>query len=113
MDAYAPDAFVCGAPGIVTEPYTDFRALARRYPDGVLAGEGDNRVLTRNDPDEIEAMVERMRETARMTDGCFLCIGNHIPRDIPPPGHRALPRRLRGARRAGLKQTLKRLVPTH
>ncbi|MCW5941403.1 MAG: hypothetical protein KIS66_04180 [Fimbriimonadaceae bacterium] len=85
MDAFADDVFACGASGIVTEPYTDFRALARRHPDCVLAGEGDNRVLTRNDPAEIEAMVERMLETARMTGGYFLCIGNHIPWDIPPP----------------------------
>ena len=48
-----------------------------------LAGEGDNRVLTRNDPDEIRRMVESMVETARMTGGYMMCIGNHIPFNVP------------------------------
>ncbi|HUS91036.1 MAG TPA: uroporphyrinogen decarboxylase family protein [Phycisphaerae bacterium] len=84
MDAHADDVFACGARGIVTEPYTDFRAIARRHEDCVLAGEGDNRVLSRNDPAEIEAMVRRMVETASMTGGYFMCIGNHIPWNILP-----------------------------
>ena len=88
MDAYADDVFACGATGIVTEPYTDFKAIARRHPDCVLAGEGDNRVLTRNDPDEIAAMVRSMVDTARMTGGYFMCIGNHIPWNVTPAGIR-------------------------
>jgi len=88
MDAYADDVFACGATGIVTEPYTDFKAIAGRHPDCVLAGEGDNRVLTRNDPDEIAAMVRSMVDTARMTGGYFMCIGNHIPWNVTPAGIR-------------------------
>ena len=88
MDAYADDVFACGATGIVTEPYTDFKAIARRHPDCVLAGEGDNRVLTRNDPDEIAAMVRSMVDTARVTGGYFMCIGNHIPWNVTPAGIR-------------------------
>jgi uroporphyrinogen-III decarboxylase len=76
----------CGATGIVTEPYTDFKAIARRHPNCVLAGEGDNRVLTRNDADEIRAMVASMAETARMSDGYFMCVGNHIPWNVTPEG---------------------------
>jgi len=84
LDAYADDVFACGASGIVTEPYTDFRAIARKHENCVLAGEGDNRILSRKDPEEIEAMVREMVETARMTGGYFMCIGNHIPWNVPP-----------------------------
>ena len=83
-DAYADDVMACGACGIITEPYTDYKAIARRYPNAFLAGEGDNRILMRNRPDEIRAMVESMVETAKMTPGYMMCVGNHIPWDIPP-----------------------------
>lgn len=84
MDQYVDDVFACGADGLVTEPYTDYKKIARKYPEKVLAGDGDNRVLSRNDPDEIRAMVMSMGETAKMCDGYFLAIGNHIPWNIPP-----------------------------
>ncbi len=51
--------------GSSREPYTDWRAIARKHKDCFIAGEGDNRVLMRNDPAEIRAMVERMVETAQ------------------------------------------------
>ena len=69
MDAYADDVFACGARGIITEPYTDFRAIARKHQDCFLAGEGDNRILSRSDPAEIEAMVRRMVEGAERRRG--------------------------------------------
>ena len=84
MDAFADDVMACGAAGIVTEPYTDFKAIARRHRNGILAGEGDNRVLMRNKPAEIRAMVESMVATARLSGGYFMCIGNHIPWNVPP-----------------------------
>ncbi len=84
LDAYVEDIFACGASGIVTEPYTDFRRVAQRHPDCVLAGEGDNRILMRNDPEEIERMVRQMVQTAQMAAGYFMCIGNHIPWSTPP-----------------------------
>jgi hypothetical protein len=37
MDAYVDDDFACGASCILTEPYTDFPAIAQRYPDCFLA----------------------------------------------------------------------------
>jgi hypothetical protein len=74
----------CGADGIISEPYTDYKRLARCYPNAFLAGEGDNRVLSRNNPAEIRAMVDAMVETGRMTRGYFMCIGNHIPWNVPP-----------------------------
>lgn len=86
MDAYADDVMACGARGFVTEPYTDFKAIARKHENVVLAGEGDNRILTRNNPEEIEAMVRSMLETAKMTGGYFMCIGNHIPWNVTPEG---------------------------
>jgi hypothetical protein len=84
MDTYADDVMACGARGIITEPYTDFRAIARKHENSFMAGEGDNRVLMRNDPNEIEEMVRRMVETAEMTGGYMMCIGNHIPWNVPP-----------------------------
>jgi len=86
IDAYADDVFACGARGIITEPYTDFKQIARKHRDCFLAGEGDNRILTRNDADEIERMVRSMVETAKMTGGYMMCIGNHIPWNVTPEG---------------------------
>jgi len=90
IDAYADDVIACGARGIITEPYTDYKAIARRHAGEnlFLAGEGDNRILTRNDPAEIEAMVRSMVETAAMTGGYMMCIGNHIPWNVTPEGIR-------------------------
>lgn len=82
-DAFVDDIFACGARGIITEPYADFKAIARRHKDCFLAGEGDNRILMRNDPQEIEAMVSSMVDTARLTGGYVMCIGNHIPWNVP------------------------------
>lgn len=84
VNAYADDVYACGARGFITEPYTVLREIRRKHPDIVLMGEGDNRILSRNDPQEIEGMVRRMVETARMGGGYRMCIGNHIPWDIPP-----------------------------
>jgi len=84
VDAYADNVMACGARGIISEPFTNYKALARRYPDCFIAGEGDNRVLMRNNPAEIRAMVESMVETGRMSRGYMMCIGNHIPWNVPP-----------------------------
>ncbi len=86
MDAYVDDVMACGARGIISEPFTDYKAIARRYQDCFIAGEGDNRVLMRNDRDEIRAMVESMVETGRMSGGYMMCIGNHIPFNVPGEG---------------------------
>ncbi|MDP6779985.1 MAG: uroporphyrinogen decarboxylase family protein [Candidatus Latescibacteria bacterium] len=84
VDAFADDVMACGARGIISEPFTDYRAIARRYENCFIAGEGDNRVLMRNDPGEIHTMVETMVETGRMSGGYMMCIGNHIPFNVPP-----------------------------
>ena len=83
IDAYADDVFACGARGIITEPHTNFKAIARRHKDCFLAGEGDNRILMRNRPDEIDAMVRGMVRTAGLTGGYMMCVGNHIPWNVP------------------------------
>lgn len=82
-DPIADDVMACGARGIITEPYTDFKTIARRHENCFLAGEGDNRVLMTDDPAAIERMVRAMVETARMTGGYMMCVGNHIPWNIP------------------------------
>jgi len=84
VDAYVDDVMACGARGIISEPFTDYKAIAQRYDNPFIAGEGDNRVLMRNDPNEISAMVQSMVETGRMSGGYMMCIGNHIPYNIPP-----------------------------
>jgi hypothetical protein len=84
IDQYAADVFACGADGIITEPHTDFKMLAAKHPDKWFAGEGDNRVLSRNNPAEIKAMVDSMVATARRANGYNMCIGNHIPWNVPP-----------------------------
>lgn len=83
IDAFVDDVMACGARGIISEPFTDYKAIARKYENCFIAGEGDNRVLMRNNPDEIRAMVESMVETGRMSGGYMMCIGNHIPFNVP------------------------------
>lgn len=84
VDAFFADVMACGARGIISEPYTNYKAIARKYKNCFIAGEGDNRILMRNNPEEIRAMVESMVETGRMSGGYMMCIGNHIPWNVPP-----------------------------
>ncbi|MBM4046085.1 MAG: hypothetical protein FJ279_13300, partial [Planctomycetes bacterium] len=83
VDAFVDDVMACGARGIISEPFTNYKAIARRYKDCFIAGEGDNRVLMRNNPAETRRMVESMVETGRMSGGYMMCIGNHIPFNVP------------------------------
>ena len=82
-DAYVDDLYSCGMRGLITEPYADFKAIAKKYPDIMLAGEGDNRILKYGTKDDIRNMVLSMVETGKMSGGYFMCIGNHIPWDVP------------------------------
>ena len=86
VDAFVDDVMACGARGIISEPFTDYKSIARRYEDCFIAGEGDNRVLMRNDADEIRAMIDSMVETGRMSGGYMMCVGNHIPFNVSPEG---------------------------
>lgn len=82
-DDVADDVMACGARGIITEPYTDFKRIARRHENCFLAGEGDNRILMTNDAAAIERMVRTMVETAHLTGGYMMCVGNHLPWNVP------------------------------
>lgn len=84
FDPILDDVMACGARGVISEPYGDYKAAARKYKDIFLAGEGDNRVLMSNNRAAIRQMVENMVETAQMTGGYMMCVGNHIPWNIPP-----------------------------
>lgn len=84
VDKVADDVISCGADGLVSEPMTNWKILAKKYPDKVLAGEGDNRILMRGDREEIEKMVRSMVDTAQFCYGYFMRIGNHIPWNILP-----------------------------
>lgn len=83
LDAYVDDVISCGARGIITEPYTDFKSIAKKYPDIMLAGEGDCRILTYGTKEDIEKMVISMAETGKMCGGYFMKIGNQIPWNVP------------------------------
>jgi len=85
MNEFVDDVMKCGALGIISEPYTDYKAIAKRYDNPFIAGEGDNRILMRNKPDEIKRMVISMAKTGKMSGGYMMCIGNHIPWNVPPP----------------------------
>ncbi len=86
VDAFVDDVMGCGACGIISEPFTDYRAIARKYENAFVAGEGDVRILMQADPDDIKAMVKRMVETSKMSGGYTMCIGNHIPFNASPKG---------------------------
>ena len=83
MDAYADDVMACGARGIISEPYPNYKAIARRHKDAFIAGEGDSRILQSGDKAAIKKMVDNMVETAKMSGGYMMCIGNHIPWNVP------------------------------
>jgi len=82
-DAYVDDLYACGMRGLTTEPYCDFKAIAKKYPDIMLAGEGDNRILTYGTKEDIRKMVQSMAETGKECGGYMMCIGNHIPWNVP------------------------------
>jgi len=88
-DPVADEVMACGARGIISEPFTDYKALAKRYENPFLAGEGDCRILMENNPREIRKMVISMTETAKMSGGYMMCVGNHIPHNIPPEAVKA------------------------
>ena len=86
MDACADNVFACGARGIISEPYTDYKTIAKKHKDCFLAGEGDNRILSSCDDKAIKDMVLSMVETSKLTGGYMMCIGNHIPWNVPAEG---------------------------
>lgn len=86
INEVASDVFACGADGLISEPYTDWPAIAAKHPDKVFAGDGDNRVLASGDREAVFAMVKKMADWGKYYPGYFFCIGNHIPWNLPVEG---------------------------
>jgi len=82
-DLIADDVFACGAHGLISEPFADYAEIARKHPDKMLAGQGDNRILQTRDRDAVERMTKQMCELGRRYAGYFMCVGNHIPWNVP------------------------------
>ncbi len=89
VDRVADDVIACGAHGILSEPYTNWQEIARKHPDAVLAGDGDNRVLATGDREAVFAMVKRMADWGKRYPGYFFCVGNHLSWDLPVEGVKA------------------------
>ena len=83
IDKVADDVIACGADHLSSEPYTDWKAIARNHPDIGISGQGDNRTLMKG-RHEIENMVRTMVETAQTNGGYFMRVGNCIPHNLPP-----------------------------
>ncbi len=54
------------AQGIIIDLYTNIPAIVRKHPDVFLAGEAGCRIFLRNGPVEVEKMVRRMVEAAKI-----------------------------------------------
>ena len=83
VDEVVDDVFACGADGIMGEPYTNLKDIAKRYPDKILLGNIDNRVLASGDKDAIYAEVKRCTNFGLDCPGYFYSVSNHIPYNLP------------------------------
>lgn len=79
----AADIFACGADGLISEPFCDYGEINRKHPNKMLAGDGDNRILQTRDREAIRKMTRRMCDLGKRCPGYFMCIGNHIPWNVP------------------------------
>jgi hypothetical protein len=84
LDEVADDIFATGADGLFTETYTDLATIAHRYPEKILVGNIDNRVLAEGRPEEIDAEVERCARFGFCCPGYFFSVSNHISYDLRP-----------------------------
>jgi hypothetical protein len=83
IDKVADDVVACGADGFASEPVTDWDSIVKKYPGKIIAGQGDNRILTYGTTEEIKKMVDIMAATGMDCPGYFMCVGNHIPWNVP------------------------------
>jgi hypothetical protein len=83
VDAVVDDIFTCGADGIMGEPYTNLAVVAKRYPDKIILGNINNRILAGGDKHAIYAEVARCAHYGIDCPGYFFSVSNHIPYDIP------------------------------
>lgn len=84
VDMVVDDVFACGADGMRTEPYTDWDAMMAAHPDKIYVGDGDNRILSTEDPVAIDRMTKKMAERGKKYPGYFMSIGNHLPYNLSP-----------------------------
>ena len=74
-----------GVHALVMEPTTDMAYVAKRYGrTHAFIGNADTRILLSGTREQIRAEVERCMAIGKAYPGFFLCVGNHIPWDIPP-----------------------------
>ena len=83
VDEVVDDVFACGADGIMGEPYTNLENIALRYPDKIILGNIDNRILATGDRDTIYAEVKRCTSFGLDCPGYFYSVSNHIPYNLP------------------------------
>jgi hypothetical protein len=88
VDKVADDIFACGADGIRSEPFTNWQEIAKKHPDKVLVGDGDNRVISGGNREAIYAMVKAMTDWGKRYPGYFADVGNHLPWNLPAEGIR-------------------------
>ena len=72
MDAFADDVFACGARGIISEPYTDYKAIARQLRELLPGRRGRHAHPHAQQPGGDQRHGRRMVETAHMTGGYFM-----------------------------------------
>lgn len=83
VDDVSDDIFACGADGIRSESFTNWHRIAKKHPDKVLMGDGDNRIIASGDRQAIYGMVEEMTELGKRLPGYFYNVGNHLPWNLP------------------------------
>jgi hypothetical protein len=86
VDQVVDDVIACGADGVLSECYTNWREYARKHPDKILMGDGDNRIIKTGDKDAIYKMAKEMSDFGRDLPGYFYCVSNHLTWDLPPDG---------------------------
>ena len=79
----ADDIFACGADGLMAEPCTDLEPIALKYPEKILLGNIDNRILKHGTKEDIYADVERCTRIGHDCPGYFYSVTNHTTYDLP------------------------------
>jgi uroporphyrinogen-III decarboxylase len=82
VDDIVDDVFACGADGIMGEPYTKLELVAERYPEKIILGNIDNRILATGDKQVIYDEVQRCTNFGLDCPGYFYSVSNHIPYNL-------------------------------
>jgi len=84
--AYGPlvtDLAAAGADGFYMEALVDLESMARRYPDKILVGNTDPRIITFGTPDQVDAEVARCFRQAGNIPGYIFHPSGDLPHNIP------------------------------